>query len=84
MRDADAHKAHAAEAATAAKRYAGEYQTQMKEAQVHGDRHKELWREAEMYAPPAMQALHNAAYQAISCCCNHLVQAIHSDTGWSG
>ena len=51
MRDADAHKAQAADAATAAKRYAGEYQTQMKEAQIHGDRHKELWREAEMYAP---------------------------------
>ena len=51
VRDADAHKSQAAEAATAAKRYAGEYQTQMKEAQIHGDRHKELWREAEMYAP---------------------------------
>ena len=65
MRDADSHKAHAAEAATAAKRYAGEYQNQMKEAQIHGDRHKELWREAEMYAPPAMQGRHDAKNQAI-------------------
>ena len=50
VREADGHKAQGADAANAARRYTGEYQEQMKEAKLHGDRHKELWREAEMYA----------------------------------
>ena len=44
---ADREAQEAADAAKVAKRYGGQYQKELAEAELHGDKHAALWREAQ-------------------------------------
>ena len=50
MDEADVHAAKGSEAAAAAKKALADFENLRKEAQLHGDRHAQLWQEAMQYA----------------------------------
>lgn len=51
LKQADREGFAATQDAQAVKRHAEEYQTALREAELHGDRHEQLWHEAQECAP---------------------------------
>ena len=52
MLEADTHQATGKEAAATAKKALADFENLRKEAQLHGDRHAQLWHEAMQCVPP--------------------------------